>query len=133
MSYFYGKVGQSLSRCVRDILKGEVDINDVLVIITRTRIQDKAQLREVMDEYRYRSSEHSLGEFELDDIMVVTEALWDAGKVHQPRLQGADPWGPGAVLSDEVWLDVVPTPKFASATALEAYKHYEMLRKLAGD
>lgn len=129
----YGKVGQSLSRCVRDILKGEVSIDDVLVIITRTRIQDKAQLQEVMDEYRYRSSEHSLAEFELDAIMEVTTKLWDQGKVHQPRLVGEDPWGPGAVLGSEVWLDVVPTPSHANATVVEAYQHYDMLRKLAGE
>jgi hypothetical protein len=30
------KIGLSYSRCVRDIVDGAVDINDVLVLITRT-------------------------------------------------------------------------------------------------
>ena len=30
------KIGLSYSRCIRDIVEGKVDINDVLVIISRT-------------------------------------------------------------------------------------------------
>ena len=130
---YYGKVGQSLSRCVRDILRGTVKPEDVLVIITRTRVTKRDKLESVMEEYRYRESEYSLKEFELADIMAITYKLWDDGKIHQPRLVGDDPWGLGAVLSDEVWLDVVPTPVHASPAVVDAYQHYEMLRSIAGD
>ena len=35
------KIGLSYSRCVRDIVDGKVDINDVLVIIARTNFDPR--------------------------------------------------------------------------------------------
>ena len=41
------KIGFSLGRCVRDIVKGSVDINDVAFIIAATSIHDEPQLANV--------------------------------------------------------------------------------------
>lgn len=124
-----GKIGQSLSRCVRDILDGNVAIEDVFVVITRTRIPTREGLRTVMEEYTYRDGPTSLYGYDLEKIMDVTYKLWDDGKLHQPRL-APNGWAFEG-LAQDVWLDITPLPTFQSPTVVEAYNHYDMLRKLA--
>lgn len=124
-----GKIGQSLSRCVRDILDGNVAIEDVFVIITRTRVPTREGLRQVMEEYQWRGGPTSLSEYDIEKVMEVTYKLWDEGKVHQPRLYDGGWQFEG--LAQDVWLDITPQPTFHNPTVVEAYQHYDMLRKLA--
>lgn len=124
-----GKIGQSLSRCVRDILDGNVAVDDVFVIITRTRVPTREGLRSVMEEYQWRGGPTSLADYDIDKIMEVTYQLWDDGKLHQPRL-APNGWAFEG-LAQDVWLDITPTPSFHSPTVVEAYQHYDMLRKIA--
>jgi len=52
------KVGLSYSRCVRDIVDGQVDIDDVLVLITRTNFDphDDEQWRGIWIGYGQQQS-----------------------------------------------------------------------------
>jgi hypothetical protein len=47
------KIGFSFGRCVRDIVNGEVSIDDVAFIIAATNIHDKEQLVRVVENYLY--------------------------------------------------------------------------------
>ena len=48
------KIGFSLGRCVRDIVRGDVHIDDVAFIIAATSIHDEEQLTGVIENYMYR-------------------------------------------------------------------------------
>jgi len=103
------RVGLSYSRCVLDIVEGRVDINDVLVIIARTKFDpnNDEQWQGIWDgyclgglsntdwsHYNYDSQED---EAKFRDVSI---ALWEQGKFHQPRQFGAHP-----ARRPEYWLE----------------------------
>ena len=96
------KIGLSLSRCVKDIVDGVVDIKDVLVIISRTDFdpRDDAQWKGIWEGYgggQTFGSPFSNPEwidYSADDesrVRGVSTDLWNTGKLHQPRKFGAHP------------------------------------------
>jgi hypothetical protein len=92
------KIGLSYSRCIRDIVDGVVDINDVLVIVARTDFDphDDDQWSSIWNGYRMRSgwSQPEWYEYEEEDedrFRSVSIELWESGKLHQPRKFGAHP------------------------------------------
>jgi len=129
------KVGQSYSRCVRDIVDGTVSIDDVLVVISRTDFDphDDEQWSGIWQGYRGR---HGLSNPEWYDYPEEDESkfrsvsimLWDDGKLHQPRKFGA-----GAHRSREVWLDVIPSDgdSVTNVAVKEAWNTYRVLRELS--
>lgn len=111
------KIGLSYSRCVRDIVDGTVDINDVLVVIARTDFDphDDGQWRGIwigygggtaeVDELRMAlsgSNPEWAGYMNEEDFRNVSKELWDSGKFHQPRKFGAYPRR-----RSEIWLEAV--------------------------
>ena len=86
------KIGLSLSRCVRDIVEGTVDIDDVLVLITRTHFDPtvEEQWQSIWDGYQHLNPEW-LG-MDHDATKAVVLDLWKRGKIHQPRKFGANPY-----------------------------------------
>ena len=95
----YGmKVGLSFSRCVRDIVEGIVDPDDVLVVIGRTDLdpRDDAQWSAVWaayagGNYANTAMEWSGTEYTEQQYRSVSIDLWEQGKLHQPRKFGAHP------------------------------------------
>lgn len=110
------KIGLSYSRCVRDIVDGVVDIDDVLVLITRTDFDphDDKQWQGIWIGYgggtdnAYSSGffSHSnpewAGYHDEDQFRSVSIELWETGKLHQPRKFGAKP-----ARRPEIWLETV--------------------------
>jgi hypothetical protein len=110
------KIGLSYSRCVRDIVDGKVDINDVLVLITRTNFDphDDEQWSDIWlgygggtdNAYSRGFFSHSNPEWAGYDKELefrnISQHLWDAGKLHQPRKFGANP-----SRRPEIWLEAV--------------------------
>lgn len=92
------KIGLSYSRCVRDIVDGVVDIDDVLVLITRTDFdpRDDKQWKGIWEGYHSRtgwSNPEWAGyppEAE-DKFREISIELYDTGRMHQPRQFGAHP------------------------------------------
>ena len=85
------KIGLSLSRCVRDIVEGHVDIEDVLVLVTRTDFDphNDEQWQAIWDGYTVLRPEwYGLDH---DEVKSVIQHLWEEGKIHQPRKFGAYP------------------------------------------
>lgn len=103
------KIGLSYSRCVRDIVDGVVDIEDVLIIISRTDFDphDDIQWENIWSGYTNRSgwSNPEWGGRSSEDedrFRSVSIELWEMGKLHQPRKFGAYPRR-----RPEIWLEAV--------------------------
>lgn len=112
------KIGLSYSRCVRDIVDGKVDIDDVLVVITRTNFDphDDEQWQGIWQGYAGGSDAalmrgffsganpewHGYGDEAEDLFRSVSIELWETGKLHQPRKFGAHP-----KRRPEIWLETV--------------------------
>ena len=110
------KIGLSYSRCVRDIVDGTVDIDDVLVLITRTNFDphDDEQWQSIWIGYGggtvnaysrgffSQSNPEWAGYHNEDQFRSVSIELYDTGKMHQPRKFGAKP-----SRRPEIWLETV--------------------------
>lgn len=128
------KIGLSYSRCVRDIVDDLVDIDDVLVIIARTKFdpRDDEQWTNIWEGYhdpfglsnpewaRYPDTD----ETRFRDVSI---ALWDQGKLHQPRQFGAHP-----TRRPEIWLEaVLPSKELEkNVAAKQAWDQFQVLAGL---
>lgn len=105
------KIGLSYSRCIRDIVDGAVDIEDVLVLITRTDFdpRDDEQWTSIWQGYGGGQNIGSIwsapewagynDEAKFRDISI---DLYNTGRMHQPRKFGAHP-----ARRPEIWLEAV--------------------------
>jgi hypothetical protein len=124
------KIGFSFGRCIRDIVKGEVDINDVLVIIARTRMPTVEAVSNVISDYMYREDYlYGLDEEKCQEVGV---QLFEAGLVHQARLNSDNAWGIGMAHGDAVWADAVPTTHMNDQVK-EAWNHYRFLLNMTSN
>jgi hypothetical protein len=122
------KIGLSFSRCVRDIVDGTVDIDDVLVVIARTNFDpnNDEQWKGIWEGYgggQTFGSPFSNPEWidysakDESRVRAVSIDLWNTGKLHQPRKFGARPrrmnyyWLEVGLSSDDI--DSNPTVKKA--------------------
>lgn len=103
------KIGLSYSRCVRDIVDGVVDINDVLIVIARTDFDPRVdeEWTSIWHGYHDRSgwSNPEWANYAPEDedrFRSVSIELWESGRLHQPRKFGAH-----APRRPEYWLETV--------------------------
>ena len=107
------KIGLSYSRCIRDIVDGKVDINNVLVLITRTDFDphNDEQWSSIWSGYgggqTFGNPFSNLEWMDYpaedeDKFRGVSIELYDSGKMHQPRKFGAHP-----TRRPEIWLEAV--------------------------
>jgi hypothetical protein len=105
------KIGLSYSRCILDIVEERVDINDVLIIISRTDFdpRDDNQWNSIWEGYCFGGmSRAEWGHYDYnskedeDKFRSVSITLWEDGKFHQPRKFGAHP-----ARRSEFWLETV--------------------------
>lgn len=122
------KIGLSLSRCVRDIVEGRVDLRDVLVLITRTDFDpyEEKQWEAIWEGYTNYNPEWQ--GLDHDQVLDVVTRLWDAGKIHQPRQFGAHP-----ARRREYWLEaVLPGPELErNPAAKDAWDRFQVIAGLA--
>jgi hypothetical protein len=125
------KIGLSYSRCVRDIVDGVVDIDDVLVVISRTDFDphDDKQWQGIWQGYHsgngFSMQEWATYEDE-ERFRSVSIELWESGKLHQPRKFGAHP-----TRRPEIWLEtVLPSSELENNQA--AKKAWDTFQTIAG-
>ena len=136
------KIGLSYSRCVRDIIDGKVDIDDVLIIISRTDFDphnddqwkgiwigygggtDNAYTRWLLS----HSNPEWAGYHDEDQFRSISIELWETGKLHQPRKFGAHP-----SRRQEIWLEaVLPNEELdKNPTAKKAWEKFQMVAGLS--
>ena len=129
------KIGLSYSRCVRDIVDGFVDIEDVLVIIARTDFDphDDEQWTSIWEGYHNRSG-FSAPEWanytpeDEDRFRSVSIELWETGKLHQPRKFGAHP-----SRRPEIWLEsiLVDSELESNPAAKKAWNQFQTVAGLS--
>jgi hypothetical protein len=89
------KIGLSYSRCVKDIVEGRVNIDDVLTLITRTDFDphNDEQWRGIWQGYRFGSNPewYNYEDADEDRFRSVSIELWETGRFHQPRKFGHHP------------------------------------------
>jgi hypothetical protein len=116
------KIGFSLGRCVRDIVRGDVSINDVAFIIAATNIHSEEQLKHVVDDYLFRD-DYLCGLDETVSQQVALD-LWNSNRILQPRRQGMmrhqQP-------TNSVWVDMFPTELSNNESVKKAWDAYRFM------
>jgi hypothetical protein len=124
------KIGLSYSRCIKDLVEGHVDINDVLVIITRTDFDphDEEQWKGIWMGYRFGGNPewYDCNDQDEERYLEVTKKLWSSGKLHQPRKFGAHP-----NRRPEIWLEAV-LPSLELARNPAAKDAWDKFQTVAG-
>jgi len=129
------KIGLSYSRCVKDIVDGIVDIDDVLIIIARTDFDPRIdeQWQSIWDGYRepYGLSNPEWRNYPPEDedrFRSVSIELLETGKLHQPRQFGAHP-----SRRPEIWLEaVLPNSELDKNPAAKmAWDKFQMIAGLS--
>jgi len=125
------KIGLSLSRCMRDILEEKVDIDDVLAIIARTDIDPHvdAHWRQIWEGYLYgglSNPEWAGLEDHEEEMRELATALYDNGKIHQPRRFGAHP-----PRMPYHWLECIVPEEEMSPAQQKAWDNYKLITDLA--
>ena len=125
------KIGLSYSRCVRDIVEGRVDMDDVLVLISRTDFDphEDDQWAGIWMGYRFGSNPewYTCTDKDEDAYRQVSRDLWREGKFHQPRKFGAYP-----ARRPEFWLEaVLPSSELQrNPAAKDAWDKFQMVASL---
>jgi hypothetical protein len=130
------KIGLSYSRCILDIVEGRVDMEDVLVLITRTNFdpRDDDQWKGIWTGYCLGGAsnpEWSNYDFhskdDEDKFRSVSTMLYTDGKIHQPRQFGAHPRR-----RPEFWLEtVLPTEELENNPAAKmAWEKFQTVASL---
>ena len=131
------KIGLSYSRCILDIVEGRVDMDDVLVLITRTDFdpRDDTQWAGIWDGYTLggmSNPEWANYDFnnkdDEDKFRSVSIMLYEDGKMHQPRQFGAHPQR-----RPEIWLEaVLPNSELErNPTAKLAWEKFQTIASLS--
>jgi hypothetical protein len=138
------KIGLSYSRCVRDIVEGKVDIDDVLVIIARTDFdpRDDLQWKSIWQGYGGGSDGNMMRGFfggshpewagytdaDEEQFRSVSIALVEAGKFHEPRKFGAHPRR-----LPHIWLEtILPSEELDKNPGVKAaWQKFQMLAGLS--
>jgi hypothetical protein len=122
------RVGFSLGRCIRDIVTGVVDEDDVVVIVSGTRFTTQEQLSAIVAEYMWRDN-YLVG---LDETVCqgVASVLFREGKIHQPRNFGTHR---SMIPEDCVWADLLPTGGYQDPMVQEAWQAYRGMLGLTGN
>lgn len=117
------KIGFSLGRCVRDIVTGDVSIDDVAFIIAATAIRDgEKKLEQVIDDYLYRPD--YLDGLDSVKCQTVAKALYDSNRIIQPRLQGMHRH---MQPENAVWVDLFPTVATQNESVKTAWDAYRFM------
>lgn len=116
------KIGFSLGRCIRDIVNGDISIEDVAFIITATNIREREDLEFVI--LAYESEPEYLYGLDHEQCMEVAYQLWDTNRLLQPRRQGLHRHKQPA---SSVWVDMFPTELSNNEGVKKAWDAYRFM------
>ena len=116
------KIGFSLGRCVRDIVRGDVDIQDVAFLITATYIQSEDQLEGVILQYTGEPG-YLLG-LKYEDCVSVAKTLWHSNRILQPRKQGLHRHQQP---EESIWVDIFPTALSDNDSVKKSWDAYRFM------
>jgi hypothetical protein len=116
------KIGFSLGRCIRDIVQGDVNIDDVAFIIAATNIREVEQLTQVVNDYMIRSD--YLEGLDETKCQVTALELWNTSRILQPRREGMHRHKQP---ENSVWVDMFPTELSENEAVKKAWNGYRLM------
>lgn len=116
------KIGFSLGRCIRDIVNGDISIDDVAFIIAATNIKDKYHMANVLNVYIHEP--RYLQGCNFDQCMEVAVKLWDSNRILQPRAQGMHRH---MQPEDSIWVDIFPTNLSKNESVKKSWDTYRFM------
>ncbi len=116
------KIGFSLGRCVRDIVNGVIDEDEVAFIIAATCIREKEQMDQVIEDYTFRND--YLAGLNVDECKRVAHSLWDNNKLIQPRREGIHRHKQP---ENSIWVDMFPTELSNNESVKKAWDAYRFM------
>ena len=116
------RIGFSLGRCIRDIVRGDVSIDDVAFVIDATSITAREQLDNVI--LMYETEPRYLQGLDHNSCLAVAQQLWDSNRLLQPRRQGLHRH---AQPENSVWVDMFPTELSQNASVKNAWNAYRFM------
>lgn len=123
-------IGTSLGGCLQSLMAGEVSIDNVLLIVTRTRAPTFEKYIGVVSSYitygnpsSCNSHLYELSHYSNDEVIDMATKLWYMGKIHQPRLgvseSGMDMSGYSHNdLVGNLWIEIIP-PQYMNNLAVK--------------
>jgi hypothetical protein len=123
-------IGTSLGGCLQSLMAGEVSIDDVLLIVTRTRAPTFEKYIGIVSSYitygnpnSHNSHLYELSHYPSDEVIDMATKLWYYGKIHQPRVgvsdSGSDMSGYSHIdLVGNLWLEIIP-PQYMNNPAVK--------------
>jgi hypothetical protein len=116
------KIGFSFGRCIRDIVNGDVSIDDVAFLITATNMRDREHMEGVIK--IYMGEPRYLLDLDYEKCLSVAQELWDSNRLIQPRAQGlrrhAQP-------ENAIWVDIFPTCLSNAEPVKKAWEAYRFM------
>lgn len=123
------KIGFSFGQCVRDIVNGTVDIEDVFIIVSRTTVSNREGIPSVIREYSDRPK--YLKGLDNEKCIAVATNLWDQGKIYQPIKHGFDLVAYTHAITDGgVWGEIVRPADYTNPMVHEAWNEFRSLSTL---
>lgn len=116
------KIGFSFGRCVRDIVNGDVAINDVAFIISATHINERPQIDNVIRVYM--GEPHYLYGLDYDKCVETAYQLWDTNRLLQPRKEGMSRH---MQPENSIWVDMYPTCHSKNESVKKAWEGYRFM------
>jgi hypothetical protein len=116
------KIGFSLGRCVRDIVNGDISVDDVAFLITATYVKSDVQLEHVISTYMGEPG-YLLG-LDYDKCLEVANQLWNTNRILQPRAQGLHRH---MQPENSIWVDIFPTANSESESVKKAWDAYRFM------
>lgn len=123
-------IGTSLGGCLQSLMANEVSIDNVLLIVTRTRAPTFEKFIGVVSSYitygnpsSRNSHLYELSHYSNDDVIDMATKLWYTGKIHQPRL-GSHEGGNDTAgyshkdLAGNLWVEIIP-PQYMNNPAVK--------------
>lgn len=126
------KIGTSLGKCVKSLLDGDVDYDDVLFVVSNTNGPAEENLRAIMTEYWHgarRSPAYDLSAYTEQEAQDMAVRLNNDGKLFQPRMFIKGGWSNAHDLRD-TWYDIMPSIG-SSESAKNAWDTYVMMSRLS--
>jgi hypothetical protein len=124
------KVGTSLGKCLRDLLAGDVGLDEVFCIVSNTRCETLDDVLRVVAHYHAVSPGHrdrDISHWTLEQCQDMAKKIWSAGLLHQPRVTTPI----HQHLDTDTWMDLVPSADTGHPSVQQAWKEYCMISKLA--
>jgi hypothetical protein len=124
-------IGTSFSKCSRDIIQGNVHVDDVLVIIAGTNFDPN---NETVWGAIWRGYIHGNWrglEDREQDLKKLAIDLYNSGKIHQPRKFSTMDVVYSRQHLPYTWFECVVRDDDMSETVKEAWNHYKFLAELS--